>query len=117
MSQITPEDITRAPQEPLGSRLPTEGQGYDPITGVPDRYSQELGYLGRFWGGAHEKSGNIAGFVVVISAIIILGGVVDYTLCSDKEKLSFIGTIISSAFSAMSGALGYIFGSNNKKDN
>lgn len=113
---INLQDIASAPAEPIGKSLSTEKKGFNPITGAPDRYSQELGWLGKFCGGAQEKAGNIALFVAFLSFLIILFGFIVYIECTDNNRLGTISTFITSGFTMMSGALGYIFGSSKSKE-
>jgi hypothetical protein len=67
---------------------------------------EERGVMGRFWGGSTEKPGNIAGFVVLVFAIMFACVLVwgnDTASLSKKDSLAIIGGFITLA-------LGFIFG-------
>jgi len=68
--------------------------------------AQELGLLGRLFGSASEKAGNIAGFAVVVAfagAVIAAIWMPDTTSFTKKDAvLAFVGIITL--------ALGFLFG-------
>lgn len=73
---------------------------------VNEQKREERGVMGRFWGGGSEKPGNIAGFVIIVFAImfacVLLWGT-DTASLSRKDSLVIIGGFITLA-------LGFIFG-------
>ena len=71
----------------------------------------ERGWLGQFFGYGGEKSGNIAGAVLVLFSILLAIALL-YLIVTGDEKLLKI--IITSIVSIITLILGYLFGSNNK---
>lgn len=68
----------------------------------------EAGALGKIWGTKHSAN-NIAGFSIIIGAIVIGLGV----FCLSAENVKNL--LIQAGVSIISLALGYIFGSNKKE--
>ena len=65
-----------------------------------------MGIIGLLLGGANEKPGNIAGFVIVVSIcaiFVVLLWFPDNASLSKKDAVTFFGGIITLA-------LGYVFG-------
>ncbi len=66
----------------------------------------EMGFMGRLFGGALEKPGNIAGFVIVASVLGIVGALIwlpDGGSLTKKDAVTIFGGFITLV-------LGYIFG-------
>lgn len=66
----------------------------------------EMGLMGRVFGGASEKPGNIAGISIVLSFVGIIAialWVPDTTSSPKSELLTLFGSIIT-------GAIGFLFG-------
>ena len=84
----------------------------DPLTGIRSAVlDQELGILGRFIGGRGEKSGNVAFFVVLISGALLFIIVIAMIAVRNTDAQRGLQTIGASLLAAMTGALGFLFGS------
>ena len=78
-----------------------------------EKVKNERGALGHLWGARSEKSGNIAGILVVFCLATIV-----FVFYSDQNSsLSMTPKDILSAFSSLiTLALGYLFGRNSRLD-
>ena len=72
--------------------------------------------MGAFIGGGREKSGNIALLVVLAGGLVVIAGLIALMTIPDSTTRSAIGTVVASALSLISGALGFVFGGGGKKE-
>lgn len=110
--------IGTAPPEPVPNDLARQDQDKrrDPFTGRPDpNLDRHLGSLGKFFGGGPEKAGNIAGLVVIIATVLLFSAVISLAVIDTVAVADVMKVIIASAFSLITGALGFIFGASSKK--
>lgn len=75
-------------------------------------FQNELGILGKLFGGRREKSGNISGLVVVVCLIMMIIAAFLYSQ-GDSTRMYF-ETIFSGLLSVVTLTLGYLFGSSDK---
>ncbi|WP_140867008.1 hypothetical protein [Sphingomonas oligophenolica] len=105
--------IESAPVEAPTSEIPKKG--FDPLTGRPDpNLPHHLGWIGKFFGGGPEKAGNIAGFVILGALLLIIAACIGLGVSATDKAAEVFKLAISGAFSLITGALGFVFGSATK---
>lgn len=103
--------IGKAPTEtPI---VETVDKSRDPLTGQPDaKLAQHLGRIGGFIGGGPEKAGNIAYLVIAASFLILVASMAGMAFAERENLVTSYSNLSTLMISLISGALGYLFGSN-----
>jgi len=115
---VSIDSINNAPIETPPAEV--NGNEKNPLTGIRDsRLDQHLGWIGGFVGGGHEKSGNVASIVIILSFFLVIGCLIALAFVASEATsiIDILKTTISSCFAAISGAIGYIFGKGNSDKN
>jgi hypothetical protein len=108
---VPTESIEKAPVEVPASGAPSqEEREHEALTRADDQaqFQQELGFLGKFFGGKREKPGNISALLSVLCVLIIAARVVAGKQV-DPPMLTGLLSIITLT-------LGYLFGKGGNKE-
>lgn len=108
---ISLEEISSAPPEPKTKPKGLAKKELDTLAHEAQQFKDELGWLGKPFGGRAEKPGNISALVIVLCFISM---VIVY-LCPPKAEH---GVTFERLFGALTSIvtliLGYLFGSNER---
>jgi hypothetical protein len=118
---IPTENIAKAPVEvPLSGATGQEELEHAALTRAREetQFQQELGFLGRLFGGKNEKPGNISALVIVLCflSLAVVWAVDTYIaqLGKNTPPVMPFEHIFSGLMSLIALVLGYIFGSHSK---
>lgn len=113
---FTPEDVRNVSVEEIPNTGSAPGQELRSVTGPLAQVRAEKGWIGHIFGARSEKSGNVAG-ILVLSGLGLIGFA--YFLQSPPNgppqlypAKDFVGAVVS----LITLALGYLFGRNSRTD-